>query len=101
MNKNNDTSGSGARFSPTAILALLVLFALAVRVLAALKRPMIQLDETAYVRMAENFASGDGLLDISGLTTTHFSPLLPLLIAGVAAVMSFRVTAATPAMSSG
>ncbi|MHB1325398.1 MAG: ArnT family glycosyltransferase [Thermoleophilia bacterium] len=94
MKKIKETSRSGARVSPTAILALLVLFALAVRVLAALKRPMIQLDETAYVRMAENFASGDGLLDISGLTTTHFSPLLPLLIVAVEAVTRNYITAA-------
>ncbi len=64
-----------------------------IRVLAAMGRPMIQLDETAYVRMAENLASGNGLLDISGLTATHFSPLLPLLIAGVAAIVRNYVLA--------
>lgn len=94
MIQQKDNLTGGKRFSPTAIMALLVLFALAVRVLAALKRPMIQLDETAYVRMAENLASGGGLLDITGLTTTHFSPLLPLLIAGLAAVTRNYITAA-------
>lgn len=76
------------------ILALLILAALAIRVLAALTRPMIQLDETAYVRMAENLAGGKGLLDITGLTATHFSPLLPLLIAGVATIVRNYVLAA-------
>ncbi|MDO8736745.1 MAG: glycosyltransferase family 39 protein [Thermoleophilia bacterium] len=58
-----------------------------VRILVTLKHQMIQFDETAYVRMAENIAAGNGPLDISGLTTTHYSPLLPLLIAAVAVVL--------------
>lgn len=76
------------------ILALLILAALAIRVLAALTRPMIQLDETAYVRMAENLAAGHSPLDISGLTSAHFSPLLPLLIAGMAFIVRNYVLAA-------
>lgn len=94
MMKNNDTGSSETRFSAALVMAIIVLAALVVRVVIAAQRPMIQLDETAYVRMAENFASGKGLLDIFGLTTTHFSPLLPLLIAGVAAVVQNYVTAA-------
>lgn len=94
MMMKKDISGNRSRFSPAATLALLVLFALVVRIFAALKRPMIQLDETAYVRMAENFAMGNGLLDISGMTKVHFSPLLPLLIAGVEAVTRNYITAA-------
>lgn len=62
-----------------AILTLIVVAALFIRVLAVLTRPLVMLDETAYVRMAENLAAGQGLLDITGLTATHFSPLLPLL----------------------
>lgn len=60
------------------ILALIIIAALLIRVLAVLTRPMVMLDETAYVRMAEHLAAGQGLLDITGLTATHFSPLLPL-----------------------
>lgn len=71
----------GERGSPKhqhGILALIIIAALLIRVLAVLTRPMVMLDETAYVRMAENLAAGQGLLDITGLTATHFSPLLPL-----------------------
>jgi len=80
--------------TPGRILALLMAAALVIRVLAALTRPMIQLDETAYVRMAENLGAGNSMLDISGMTTTHFSPLLPLFIAGTAAVVRDYVVAA-------
>ena len=78
--------GSAAR-RPGLVLVLIVLMALVVRVLATLTRQMVQFDETAYLRMAENLAAGNGLHDISALTTTHFSPLLPIFIAGVAAVL--------------
>ncbi len=69
------------------MLFLLVLFAVALRAIAALTRQMIQLDETAYVRMAENLAAGRGLLDITGLTATHFSPLPSFYIAGLAVLV--------------
>lgn len=75
-------------------LVFLVLLALAIRVLAVLVHPMIQWDETAYVRMAENLARGNGLLDISGNTKVHFSPLLPLFIAGAAMVLRNYVLSA-------
>lgn len=77
------TSAAGSR----KFIALIILLALVVRVLATLTRQMVQFDETAYLRMAENLASGNVPLDISGLTTTHFSPLLPIFITGVAAVL--------------
>ena len=102
-NGNAGTNGDGntgannavkPRLKSGHILALLILAALAIRVLAALTRPMIQLDETAYVRMAENLAAGNSPLDISGLTATHFSPLLPLLIAGVAFIVRNYILAA-------
>lgn len=70
-----------------------MLLALAIRVLAVLTRPLIQLDETAYVSMAENLAAGLGPLEITGKSTTYFSPLLPLLIAGVATVVRSYVAA--------
>lgn len=75
------------------ILALLVTAAVVVRVLVTLTRDMVQYDETAYLRMAENLAAGRGLLDISGLTTTHFTPLLPMLIAGLAVIVRNYVLA--------
>jgi 4-amino-4-deoxy-L-arabinose transferase-like glycosyltransferase len=79
---------------PVKILPLLMLLALVIRILAVLTRPLIQLDETAYVSMAENLAAGLGPLEITGESTTYFSPLLPLMIAGVAAIVNNYVTAA-------
>ncbi|MHB1389968.1 MAG: ArnT family glycosyltransferase [Thermoleophilia bacterium] len=75
------------------ILGLLVVAAVIVRVLVTLTREMVQFDETAYLRMAQNLAWGNGLLDISGLTTTHFTPLLPMLIAGLAVIVRGYVVA--------
>ncbi|MHB8923568.1 MAG: ArnT family glycosyltransferase, partial [Thermoleophilia bacterium] len=85
-------TGSGF-WSSGRILVLLLAAAVIVRALVTLTRDMVQFDETAYLRMAENLASGNGLLDISGLTTTHFTPLLPLLIAGLAVVVRNYVLA--------
>ncbi len=83
---------AGRRFFTSGrILFLLVLAAFAIRMLAVLTRQMIQLDETAYVRMAENLAGGHGLWDISGVSDTHFSPLLPFFIAGVATLVRHYV----------
>ena len=78
--------GTRKTLTPGRILLLIMLMALAVRILATLTRQMIQFDETAYVRMAENLAAGHGPLDISGLTTTHYSPLLPLFITAMAVI---------------
>ncbi|MEK7818018.1 MAG: glycosyltransferase family 39 protein, partial [Actinomycetota bacterium] len=77
-----DNRGQRPR-SETWILLLIMAAALAVRVLAALSRSMIQLDETAHVRMAENLAEGLRPLDIAGLSATHFSPLFPLVTSGL------------------
>lgn len=73
--------------TPGRWLLLIMGLSVIVRILVTLHHQMIQFDETAYVRMAENLAAGKGPLDISGLTTTHYSPLLPLLIAGLAVVL--------------
>jgi len=70
--------------TPGRTLLLIMIMSVIARILVTLSHQMIQFDETAYVRMAENIAAGMGPLDISGLTTTHYSPLLPLLIAGTA-----------------
>ncbi len=88
----NETTGK--KFLTTGrVLFLLVLFAVALRVIAALSRQMIQLDETAYVRMAENLAAGHGLLEITGLTSTHYSPLPSFYIAGLAVLVRNYVLA--------
>ncbi len=90
MNLKKDTrvSASARKFlTPGRVLLLIMLLALIVRVLATFTRHMIQFDETAYVRMAENLAAGNGLLDISGLTTTHYSPLLPIFMAAIAVIL--------------
>lgn len=87
----DEETGNGKQktgfWTPGRVLALIMLVALAIRVLATLTRSMIQFDETAYVRMAENLADGLGPLDVSGLTSTHFTPLLPMLITAVAFVL--------------
>lgn len=90
------TAGSLKRegfWTPGRVLALIMLAALLIRVASTLTRSMIQFDETAYVRMAQNLAEGLGPLDVSGLTSTHFSPLLPLIIAAVAFVVQDYILA--------
>ena len=67
---------------------------LLVRIRAVLTRPMIQLDETAYVRMAENLASGHGLRGMTGFNNTHFSPLVSFFITGIAAFLGDYVLSA-------
>lgn len=86
-NNMNINEESESRFSSGKILLLLMFLAAVIRIAAALTRPMIQLDETAYVRMAENLVNGQGLLEISGSSSTHFSPLLPMFIAGLGTVL--------------
>lgn len=76
------------------LLVLILGFAFVARVLAALSHPMILLDETAYVRMAENLAEGLKPFDITGVGTTHFSPLFPLITAGVATILGDFVLSA-------
>ncbi|MCL6106466.1 MAG: glycosyltransferase family 39 protein [Actinobacteria bacterium] len=93
-NRIKPAQGDKSFFTTGRILFLLVLAAFTIRVLAVLTRQMIQLDETAYVRMAQNLASGHGLWDITGDTATHFSPLLPFFIAGVATMVRHYVLAA-------
>ncbi|MHB8793784.1 MAG: glycosyltransferase family 39 protein [Thermoleophilia bacterium] len=85
---NGSRSGAvGFRLGAGWILALLVLTALTLRVAASLTRPMIQYDESAYLRMAENLAAGLRPAEVSGMTATHFTILLPALIAGVSFIL--------------
>lgn len=86
-------SGGARELKAGWILVGIMVLALVIRVLAVLTRPLIQLDETAYVSMAENLARGLGPLEITGKSTTYFSPLLPLMIAGVAAVVRNYIAA--------
>ena len=85
---------NAAILTPGRILFFLVLAAVAIRVMAALTRQMIQLDEANYVSMAKNLAAGLGPEDITRTTATHFSPLLPLFIAGAAVLTRSYVFAA-------
>jgi len=80
-------------WSPGRVLLLLMGLSLALRLLAALWRPMIDLDEIAYVRMAENLAHGKGLFEIYGNDNTYFAPLLPILISGLGVMLRNFVTA--------
>ncbi|MBI5871146.1 MAG: glycosyltransferase family 39 protein [Actinobacteria bacterium] len=83
VSRTGDKPGSKTFFTPGKILALLVFFAIALRLLAALARPMIQFDEATYARMAENIVNGLGPLDMMGESRVFFSPLLPYFIAGL------------------
>ena len=75
------------RLSPGTVLLLIGLLAFGLRLAAALTRPMLQLDETIYARMAENLATGKGFVDLTGAPTAHFSPLFPSIIAGVSFIL--------------
>lgn len=94
-NKTGKTAHPEERglWTPGRALAFILMAALVIRVLATLTRQMVQFDETAYLRMAENLAAGNGLLDVSGLNSTHFAPLLPAFIAGMAFVVRDYVLA--------
>ncbi len=74
--------------SPRKALIMIALLAFVMRLLAVLTRPMLQLDETIYARMAENLINGQGFVDLTGNATAHFSPLFPAIIAAVS--MIFR-----------
>lgn len=67
--------------TPGRWLALIVLLALGLRIIAILTRQMVQFDETAYLRMAENLAAGHKPYEMMGANAVHFSPLFPALIA--------------------
>jgi len=80
----DSSAGSGGRLAfmtPGRWLAVIVLLALAIRILAILTRGMVQFDETAYLRMAENLAAGHKPYEMTGNTAVHFSPFFPVLIA--------------------
>jgi len=96
LNQELDTNSGSQKWRPGPItaLGLLILLALVIRIVAALVRPMIEMDETSYVRMAQNLAGGHSPFDITGVDTTNFSPLLPLLIAGLATVVRDYVVSA-------
>ncbi|MHB0866597.1 MAG: glycosyltransferase family 39 protein [Thermoleophilia bacterium] len=69
--------------SPARILLLIFAISVAVRLLAVSTRAMITVDEVSYARLAESLADGRGMVDIMGMNVGHFSPLLPLLMAGL------------------
>ena len=79
--------------TPGMILIVLMVFAIAVRVAIASTRLMIQLDETAYVRIAENLIAGRGYFDITGMEGSQYFPLFPLVIAALAIVLNDYVLA--------
>lgn len=65
------------------ILVLIMVAAAAIRIITALGQPMIQGDQLVYARMAESLAAGNGLLDLTGVASTHFTPLLSIFMAGL------------------
>ncbi|MDO8736000.1 MAG: glycosyltransferase family 39 protein [Thermoleophilia bacterium] len=67
------------RIKPAHVLIMIMAAAFLLRAISALHRPMIANDETIYVRMAENLADGNRPFDMMGLTTTTWTPLLPVL----------------------
>ncbi|MHB1389980.1 MAG: glycosyltransferase family 39 protein [Thermoleophilia bacterium] len=71
------------RKSSARILVLIFAFSVALRLLAVHTRAMIAVDEVSYARLAESLGDGRGMVDIMGMDVGHFSPLLPLLMAGL------------------
>jgi len=69
---------------PSYILILIMGLALVLRAISADHRPMIADDETVYVRMAENLSVGKAPFDITGMTSTVWTPLTPMYISGLA-----------------
>lgn len=74
-------------------LAAVFFLAVVIRTIAVLTRDMIALDETSFVRMAENLLLGHVPYDITGISTTHYSILYPLVTAAFAVVTRNEVTA--------
>ncbi|MHB8922132.1 MAG: ArnT family glycosyltransferase [Thermoleophilia bacterium] len=82
------------KLSPEILWLLAVFFlAIVIRTIAVLTRDMILLDETSYVRMAENLLLGHAPYDITGISTTHYSILYPLVTSAFAVVTRNEVTA--------
>ena len=75
------------RIRPVLLLILIFGVALGVRAVAAAHNTMIANDETVYVRMAENLAAGKAPVEISGMSSATFTPLLPLFIDGLSRVI--------------
>ena len=87
LSQHAEKQNPAAGLSQGTALLLIVALALALHVLMTLKRSTLQVDEISYVRMAENLSAGNGPLDVSGLTSTHFTALLPLCISATAMVL--------------
>lgn len=79
-------------FSFNNALIVFILLALVIRVVVALSRQAINGDEFGYSRLAEQLANGNGYIDILGNINTIFSPLLPLLTAGMSFILGDIVT---------
>ncbi|RJQ44222.1 MAG: hypothetical protein C4534_06585 [Gaiellales bacterium] len=75
------------------LIVTVLLAALAVRVLAAMVEPMIQLDETVYAHMAESLNRGLGPMEITGITSVNFMPAYPFFIAALATVLGNYILA--------
>jgi len=82
------------RQAPGRILALIVGLSFILHIVMTLKRSTLQFDEIEYVRMAENLGAGRVPLDVTGLTSTHFTALLPLCIAAARMVLRDYVLSA-------
>ncbi|MHB1391420.1 MAG: hypothetical protein ACYCXF_09395 [Thermoleophilia bacterium] len=67
--------------------------AIVIRMIAVLTRDMIVMDETSYVRMAQNLLLGHAPDDITGIATTHYSILYPLVVSAFAVVTRNEVSA--------
>ncbi|MCL4472657.1 MAG: hypothetical protein M1539_05745 [Actinobacteria bacterium] len=94
MSRHPEHQHTARGLSQGTILFLIVLASLIINTIMTLKRTTLQFDEIEYVRMAENLAAGKGPLEVSGLTSTHFTALLPLGIAAAATVFRSYVFSA-------
>ncbi|HDZ59905.1 MAG TPA: hypothetical protein ENH44_03865, partial [Actinobacteria bacterium] len=74
-------------------LAAVILLAVVLRVIVALSRDMLQLDEVSYVRMADNLLLGNAPWDITGLSATHYAILYPFIVAAIAVITRDTVSA--------
>ena len=90
---SNRTDNLIKRFTPGRTLLLLILAALVIRIAASMARPLIMLDETAYASIAENLAKGLGPVEITGQTSTYFSPLYPIIMASLGLILRDYVVA--------
>lgn len=72
---------------------MIIATAALIRIWAAHTHPLIMNDETVYARMAQNLRAGHLPWDITGRADTSWTPLLPIVMAGLRPFVGSMVTA--------